>query len=312
MSQPSGQLVKVSEKVSKVGAWLQAPGFVDQLRLALPQAGITAERLARIAFTEVRRNPKLADCSIESLMGATMACAMYGLEPGPMGFCFIIPYRKEASFQVGFKGLLQLAWKSEMIDSVQVAAVYDGDGFTFRRGVPLVLEHEPSIDPPDDESDYQQVYAVVSVRGGGHIVESKTRAQIWKHRDQYSQAYRGAEKYKKYDSPWHTNELAMAKKTVLIQALKLAPMSTQLASLIAGEGRAAIGLSPDYAVDVTVPASTEAQIPEESSAADVVVPQSDHPEAETIECELCGGSGRDPEIPGDICGACGGQGRTLV
>jgi recombination protein RecT len=250
MTESSGQLVKVADKIKVVGQWLQSDSFVDQLRLALPSAGITPERLARIALTEVRRNPKLADCSIESLMSATMSCAMYGLEPGPMGFCFIIPYGKEASFQTGYKGLLQLAWKSEMLESVQAGAVYPGDGFKYSRGIPLILSHEPSDEFPEDDTTYSHVYGVVGVKGGGHICECWTRAQVIKHRDQFSQAYRNAEKYKKYNSPWHTSEVSMAKKSVLIQALKLAPMSTQLASLVAMEQSSSVGVPLDVEIDL--------------------------------------------------------------
>ena len=113
----------VKKQTDTIAAYLMSDGFKTQLRFALPKSGVTPERMARIALTEIRRNPKLANCSIESLMGAVMECAQLGLEPGSTGFCWIIPYGQEATFQLGYKGLLQLLWRSDQIASIQSEVV---------------------------------------------------------------------------------------------------------------------------------------------------------------------------------------------
>src|SRR5438093_523271 len=89
-----------------------------QIALALP-AHLKPERMARIALTLVRRTPDLALCSAPSFMGALMTCAQLGVEPGPLGYAWIIPRQVkddgkptgewEATFQLGYKGVIYLA-----------------------------------------------------------------------------------------------------------------------------------------------------------------------------------------------------------
>ena len=75
-----------------------------------------AERFARICLTAVRNTPKLANCTMESFAASMMICAQLDLEPNtPQQLAFLIPFENrkrgivECQFQVGYKGLLQLA-----------------------------------------------------------------------------------------------------------------------------------------------------------------------------------------------------------
>jgi recombination protein RecT len=78
--------------------------MTPEIQKALPKH-VSAERMARIAFTEIRKNPKLLDCSQASLLGAIMTSAQLGLEPGPTGQCYLIPYynKKHGSFECQFQ-----------------------------------------------------------------------------------------------------------------------------------------------------------------------------------------------------------------
>jgi recombination protein RecT len=116
--------------MESVATLLLSPAMQTQLRLALPRH-VTPERLARIAVTEIRRTPKLLTCTRESLLGAIMQAAQLGLEPGVLGECWLIPYKTEATFVIGYRGLVQLAWRSGQIESVHAHAVFDGDAFAF-------------------------------------------------------------------------------------------------------------------------------------------------------------------------------------
>lgn len=59
--------VKAHDPAKTVGAYLDKMQL--QIAKALPKH-MNADRLARIALTTIRTNPKLLECSIESLMGA--------------------------------------------------------------------------------------------------------------------------------------------------------------------------------------------------------------------------------------------------
>jgi recombination protein RecT len=65
--------------------------MTPEIAKALP-SHLKPERLARIVTTEIRRNPKLLECTRESLLGALMLSAQLGLEPGPLGHVYYIPY----------------------------------------------------------------------------------------------------------------------------------------------------------------------------------------------------------------------------
>ena len=59
-------------------------------------------RMSRIALTTIRTNPKL-ECAV-LLMGAVMQAVQLGLEPGLLGHCYILPYKREATFIMGIRG----------------------------------------------------------------------------------------------------------------------------------------------------------------------------------------------------------------
>ena len=102
----------------------------EQIALALPRH-LTADRLARIALTEVRKTPALASCDQASFLGAIMQCAALGLEPGSaLGHAYMIPFRNnkknitEVQFIVGYRGMIDLARRSGQILSIEARTVF--------------------------------------------------------------------------------------------------------------------------------------------------------------------------------------------
>jgi len=92
------------------------------IQKALPSQ-LDPNRLARIVTTEIRRNPKLLKCKKESLLGALMLSAQLGLEPGPLGHCYYVPYKDECQFIIGYKGMIDLARRSGQISSIYAEVV---------------------------------------------------------------------------------------------------------------------------------------------------------------------------------------------
>ena len=87
-----------------------------EIARALPQA-ITPERFTRMALSAVSSNPDLSHCESKSFLGAMMTAAQLGLEPNtPLGQAYLIPYKDKgelkAQFQLGYKGLIDLAYRS--------------------------------------------------------------------------------------------------------------------------------------------------------------------------------------------------------
>lgn len=182
---------------------------------ALP-SHITAERMARVALTTIRTNPKLLECSVPSLMGAVVQAAQLGLEPGLIGHCYIIPYGKEATFIIGYKGMIDLARRSGQIENIYAHAVYEKDTFEYELGLHPKLVHKPAI---GHRGEIKYVYAVAHFKDGGYQFEVMDMSEIEKRRQRSKAATNG---------PWVSDFEEMAKKTVIRHMWKYLPISVEI------------------------------------------------------------------------------------
>lgn len=194
-----------------------------EIAKALPSV-LTAERFTRMALTAVSTNPTLSECSQKSFLGALMTAAQLGLEPNtPLGQAYIIPYRNkgrlEAQFQIGYKGLLDLAHRSGEFSTIYAHTVYENDEFEFEFGLDQMLKHKLARGERGAATHYYAVYHLVN---GGYGFEIMTKADAHAHQQRYSKA-------SSVYSPWSTNFDEMAKKTVIKKLLKYAPIKTEFA-----------------------------------------------------------------------------------
>lgn len=179
-----------------------------------------AERFTRIALTQLRMNPQLLQCDPKSFLAALMQSSQLGLEPGMLGQSYLIPYGKEVQFQIGYKGLIELARRSGQIQSITAHAVHENDEFEFQYGLEENLIHVPKI--KGDRGEVYCYYAYATLKDGGHAFVVMSKADVDRIRDEYSKA--ASSKY----SPWNTEYDAMAKKTVIKQLMKYLPVSVEL------------------------------------------------------------------------------------
>ena len=194
-----------------------------QIAKALPSM-ITPERFTRIVITAINSNPDLARCTPQSFLSAMMCSAQLGLEPNtPLGESYLIPYRNkgrdEVQFQLGYKGLIQLAYRSGQISTISAHVVYANDKFECEYGLEPKLSHVPA---DGDRGEPVKVYAVYKTKDGGYGFEVMSMDDVRRHAAKYSKAYNSG------FSPWKTNFEEMAKKTVLKRVLKYAPLKSDL------------------------------------------------------------------------------------
>lgn len=225
----AAKAVKVGEKVS-VPAATQAPQMTmkdwinrsqNAIAKALPST-ITAERFTRMATTAVTMNPDLGKCTPASFIGAMLQAAALGLEPNTaLGQAYLIPYNnyktgnKEAQFQLGYRGMIELAHRSGEFKSIEAHVVYENDEFEYELGLEPKLKHKPAM---KNRGSITWVYAVYKLQSGGYGFEVMSVDDINEHRKKYSKAK---------TSPWDTAWEGMAKKTVIKQALKYAPLKSE-------------------------------------------------------------------------------------
>lgn len=224
-----------------------------EIKKALPSV-ITPERFTRIVLSALSTNPKLGACSPQSFMGAMMTSAQLGLEVNtPLGQAYIIPYsnkgQQEAQFQIGYKGLIDLAYRSGEVELVQAHCVYENDKFECEFGLNPKLIHVPA---DTDRGDFIKVYAMFKTKNGGYGFEVMSKEAVIAHATKYSQAF--SSNY----SPWKTSFEEMAKKTVLKKCLKYAPMKSDFVRAVVQDETIKTEISEDmYSVSDETAYETE-------------------------------------------------------
>lgn len=192
-----------------------------EIKKALPSV-ITPERFTRMALTAVRSTPGLKSCEPMSFLAAMMSAAQLGLEPNtPLGQAYLLPFKKngkpEVQFQIGYKGLIDLAYRSGEVEVVQAQCVYEHDKFECEYGIEPKLKHVPA---DGDRGKLIKVYAMFRTKSGGYGFEVMSIKDIEDHAKKYSKAFNSS------FSPWKTSFEEMAKKTVLKKVLKYAPLKS--------------------------------------------------------------------------------------
>lgn len=182
-----------------------------------------------------RSNDKLQQCSPASITQAILNLANMGLLPnGFGGQAYVIPYwsskekRYVAQVQLGYKGLIKLAYDCGAVKLVRCLTIYSNERFNISFiNNKEVIEYTPTIF--GDKGEPIGFVAIVTLSNGEHIIEKMSVKDVEKHRDKYSltDEWVNGKKTggKTIPEVWKNNFEAMARKTVLIKALKLVPDS---------------------------------------------------------------------------------------
>jgi len=188
---------------------------------------IGVERFTRSVFTELRRTPKLYECDPASLLGAMMLSAQLGLEPGPLGHVYLVPFNKRVEFIVGYRGYIDLAFRSGKVKDVSAQIVREGDSFQYEHGTTPKLRHVP-LGPAEDRKP-EAVYAVARLTTGGAPF-------VVLYPDDWARARKRSASGSKPHSPWTTDEDAMIRKTAVRRLAPWLPQSDAFARAVAVEG----------------------------------------------------------------------------
>lgn len=235
-----------------------------EIARALPRH-MDPDRLARIATTVMRQTPQLGQADPASFLGALMTCAQLGLEPGPLGHAYLVPFKNnrsgttEVTFIPGYRGLVDLARRSGQVQSVSARVVRAGDLFAYEFGLEPKLTHQPD---GDVDKPVTHVYAVIRYKDGGYDFDVMTLAEVEAIRRRSRASDNG---------PWKTDYAEMAKKTVLRRLLKTAPMSVEYQQATAQDEQTRTEIGTD-ALDIAPP----------------------EPEPETVDGEIVADPAGDP------------------
>jgi recombination protein RecT len=266
-------------------------GLLEQMKgeiaRCLPKH-ITPDRMARIAMTELRKNPRMSECDPMSFIAAIMQASQLGLEPGIMGSCYLIPFfnsklgKFECTFMPGYRGFLDLARRSGQIKSLVARAVYENDVFEYEYGLQESVTHKPAM---DERGELRAVYAVALLKDGGHQFEVMSKREIEAVR-QKSQG--------KNAGPWTEYYDEMARKTVVRKLFKWLPCSVEMQKAVSLDELQEIGkqnikaaASEEFDMDFVIDAETGevTEMPKANNLNDLIAQNKSKEKAKAVDPE---------------------------
>lgn len=233
----ANQVATKQPKQGTLGEWLKERK--ESFYQALPANTVNVDRFMQSAMLAITnpKMPNLVKCSKESIFRSLKEAAAYGLElNGMLGQAYLIPYNVKGvmtcSLQLGYKGLIALARRSNTIKTIAAEPIHENDIFEVELGMGRKLSHK--IDIMKERGEIIGYYCLVELCNGGSQFKVMSKKDVENHRNKFSKAYDP----KDSSNIWNKNFDAMALKTVVIQALKLCPISIEAMDAVIKDERA--------------------------------------------------------------------------
>lgn len=205
-------------------AYLTQDAVKDQINKVV--GGKNGTRFISSIVSAVQATPALQECTNSSILSAALLGESLNLSPSPqLGQYYMVPYdnrskgAKEAQFQLGYKGYIQLAVRSGQYKKLNVLAIKEGELVRFD---PLNEEMEVRLIEDEklrEEAPTAGYYAMFEYNNGFRKALYWSRAKMEAHAKKYSPGYkRDLEKGTSWTF-WAKDFDAMAYKTMLRQLI---------------------------------------------------------------------------------------------
>ena len=207
-----------------------------------------SQRFISSVVSAVQTNPALSECTNQSILSAALLGHSLNLPQSPqLGMFYLVPFKNkkkvkdangkevtvevlEATFQISYRGMLQLAMRSGVYEKIHVTDIRQGELVAYDP-----IEDEYEFSPETDINERMKLpiigyYAFFKYTNGGKKAIYWSCEQIKAHAKKYSATYR------KGFGLWETDFDAMAKKTMLRQLInKWGTMSVELERAYVGD-----------------------------------------------------------------------------
>lgn len=231
----------------KFSVAIQSEGYKNLINQTIGDPKRSARFIASIT-SAVSVNPKLQECEASTILSAGLLGEALNLSPSPqLGMFYMVPYDdkkrgcKVATFQMGYKGYVQLAIRSGYYKKINVLPIKEGELVSFD---PLSEEIEVNLIEDEEAREKAKTigyYCFFEYLNGFRKAMYWSYQKMLAHADKYSKAF-SKEAYEKlqrgeipqsemwkYSSFWYTAFDDMGCKTLLRQIIsKWGIMSTEL------------------------------------------------------------------------------------
>lgn len=215
--------------------------------------GKDGSRFISSIVSAVSTNPALQECTNNSIVSGALLGESLKLSPSPqLGHYYLVPFNnrqqgtKEAQFQLGYKGYIQLAIRSGQYKKLNVMAIKAGELIAFN---PLDEEIEINLIKDFNERENAETigyYAFFELTNGFRKAIYWSKEQMEAHATKYSMGYKAHKGY----TFWEKNFDGMAYKTMLRQLIsKWGIMSIDMMKAFDGDMAVMDGESPNYVDD---------------------------------------------------------------
>lgn len=246
----NNSLAKQQNKKMDFGVYLTQDAAKQQInRLLGGQAGT---RFISSIVSAVQANPALQECTNASVLSAALQGEALKLSPSPqLGQFYMVPFNnkkkeiKEAQFQLGYKGYIQLAKRSGVYKKLHVISIKEGELISYD---PLEEELKVALIEDDllrEAAPTIGYYAMFREHNGYEHSMYWSKKKMMAHADRYSAAFNAKDLERiergeipekdmwKYSSFWYKDFDAMAHKTMLRQLIsKWGTMSIEMVQAI--------------------------------------------------------------------------------
>jgi recombination protein RecT len=214
-------------------AYLTQDAVKNQINSVI--GGKDGQRFITAVVSAVNTNPMLQECSNQSILSAALLGESLKLSPSPqLGHYYIVPYKDKnrgmvGQFQMGYKGLIQLAIRSGQYKKLNVLAIKEGELVKFD-----ALNEDIEVNLIEDEEKRENTptvgyYAMFEYVNGFRKAIYWSRSKMERHALRYSKGYQAKKGY----TFWEKDFDAMAYKTMLRQLIsKWGIMSIDMISAV--------------------------------------------------------------------------------
>jgi recombination protein RecT len=248
-------------------------------------SGKDGARFITAIVSAVSNNPSLAECEHGTILAAALVGESLKLSPSvQLGQYYLVPYndnkngRKVATFQIGYKGYIQLAIRSGQYRKINVLGIKEGELVKFD---PLNEEIEVNLIEDEEKREEAKTvgyYAMFEYANGFRKATYWSRGKMERHALKYSKGYAAKKGY----TFWEKDFDGMAYKTMLRQLIsKWGIMSIEMEkaiekdqAVIGEEGK--IEYVDNEVIEKAVPVREEEEaIRQEDSKGNVIEPSRD-------------------------------------
>ena len=216
--------IQTTKKNIPFSAYITSDGIKNRINQIVGDEN-TGKRFISSIISAVSTNSTLAECDNASIVSGALLGEALKLSPSPqLGNYYLVPFNdkekgKVATFQLGYKGYIQLAIRSGQYKKLNVLAIKEGELINYDP-----LNEEIEVQLIEDETKREKAktigyYAMFEYVNGFRKALYWSKEKMEAHALQYSQGYRADKQKKTAYTFWSKDFDGMAYKTMLRQLI---------------------------------------------------------------------------------------------